>query len=139
MASPLLMKLTSIALMWMVLGSPMAEGALSCGAVQFAVAPCLGYLRAGGGAVPAACCNGARSVYNQAKTTLDRQGVCRCLKSVVNFPGLNLATLAALPGKCGINLPYKVTPSVDCNKCDKLSSLHEPLRLLTTCFVVIRA
>ncbi|KAJ1384229.1 Plant lipid transfer protein/Par allergen [Sesbania bispinosa] len=117
MASSLLVKVTCLAVMCIALGIPLANAALSCGQVQISVAPCIGYLRSAGGAVPAACCNGVRNVNNQARTTPDRQGVCNCLKSsVLRFPGLNPATISSLPGKCGVNLPYKISPSIDCNK-----------------------
>lgn len=121
MASSLLvMKVTScmVAVLMVSFGHiiPLAEAEIPCGRVQITVAPCIGYLRGPGGGVPAACCNGVRSINKEAKTTPDRQGVCRCLKStVLSLPGLNLATLSALPSKCGINLPYKITPTIDCN------------------------
>lgn len=117
MASTMLVKVACLAVMCMVLGIPLANAALSCGQVQLTVAPCIGYLRSPGGSVPAPCCNGARAVVNQARTTADRQSVCRCLKSTsMSLPGLNLPALASLPAMCGINLPYKPSPSIDCNK-----------------------
>ncbi|KAG4992850.1 hypothetical protein AAZX31_09G253500 [Glycine max] len=121
MASSLLvMKVTScmVAVLMVSFGHiiPLAEAEIPCGRVQITVAPCIGYLRGPGGGVPAACCNGVRSINKEAKTTPDRQGVCRCLKTTaLSLPGLNLATLAALPSKCGVNLPYKISPTIDCN------------------------
>lgn len=121
MASSLLvMKVTScmVAVLMVSFGHiiPLAEAEIPCGRVQITVAPCIGYLRGPGGGVPAPCCNGVKSINNQAKTTPDRQGVCRCLKTTaLSLPGLNLATLAALPSKCGVNLPYKISPTIDCN------------------------
>nr|ACU14011.1 unknown [Glycine max] len=120
MASSLLVRVAScMVVVWMFSFGhiiPLAEAETPCGRVQITVAPCIGYLRGPGGGVPAPCCNGVKSINNQAKTTPDRQGVCRCLKStVLSLAGLNLATLSALPSKCGINLPYKITPTIDCN------------------------
>lgn len=120
MASSLLVRVAScMVVVWMFSFGhiiPLAEAEIPCGRVQITVAPCIGYLRGPGGGVPAPCCNGVKSINNQAKTTPDRQGVCRCLKStVLSLAGLNLATLSALPSKCGINLPYKITPTIDCN------------------------
>ena len=121
MASSLLvMKVTScmVAVLMVSFGHiiPLAEAEIPCGRVQITVAPCIGYLRGPGGGVPAACCNGVRSINKEAKTTPDRQGVCRCLKTTaLSLPGLNLAPLAALPSKCGVNLPYKISPTIDCN------------------------
>ncbi|XP_057435393.1 non-specific lipid-transfer protein 1-like [Lotus japonicus] len=116
MATTLVLKFASLVVMCMVLGSPFAEAALPCGQVQFTVAPCIGYLRSPGPSVPAPCCNGIRTLKNQAKTIADRQGACRCLKSTsLSLPGLNLPALASLPGKCGVNFSYKITPSINCN------------------------
>ncbi|KAK7340044.1 hypothetical protein VNO77_20736 [Canavalia gladiata] len=116
MASPMLVKVACLGLMCMVLSIPLADGAIPCGQVQFTLASCLGYLRGGGGAVPPACCNGVRTLNNQAKTTPDRRGVCTCLKSsVLRLPGINFATATALSAKCGVNLPYKISPAIDCN------------------------
>ncbi|OIW07435.1 hypothetical protein TanjilG_19276 [Lupinus angustifolius] len=119
MGNPMVMKLTLLGMMLlcMFLGAiPIAYGAVPCGEVQFKVAPCLGYIRGPGGVPPAPCCNGLRALNNEAKGTPDRQGVCRCLKStVLSIPGLNLATVAAVPSKCGINLPYTVSPTTNCN------------------------
>lgn len=116
MASPIVKVTFMVVLVLMVNFGPLAEAVIPCGKLQFIVAPCIGYLRGPGGAVPAPCCNGVRSIMNQSKTTPDRQGVCRCLKStVLGLPGLNIQSLAALPGKCGVNLPYKVSPTINCN------------------------
>lgn len=113
------MKFTFFVVMCMVLDIvPLGDAAVSCGQAQLSIAPCLGYARApAGGAIPAPCCNGVRTLNSQARTTPDRQGVCRCLKSLAqNFPGINLQNIASLPAKCGVNLPFKPSPSIDCNK-----------------------
>ncbi|XP_057435397.1 non-specific lipid-transfer protein 1-like isoform X2 [Lotus japonicus] len=116
MATTLVLKVASLAVMCMVLGCPFAEAALPCGQVQFTIAPCLGYLRRPGPSVPAPCCNGVRTLNNLAKTTPDRQGACRCLKSAYSsLPGLNAPALASLPAKCAVNLPFKPTPTINCN------------------------
>ena len=91
------------------------EAALTCGQVSGKVLPCLNYLKNGGPAPPPNCCNGIRDLNNAAKTTADRQTACRCLKSTAgSVPGLNYGLAAALPGKCGVNVPYKIGPSTDC-------------------------
>ncbi|CAK8542140.1 unnamed protein product [Lathyrus sativus] len=116
MASTMFVKVTFLVMACLVLSTPLANAALSCGQIQLTITPCIGYLRSPTPSVPAPCCNGIRTLNSQAKTVPDRQGACRCLKStVISFPGLNLPALAALPAKCGVNLPYKVTPSIDCN------------------------
>ncbi|KAH1045139.1 hypothetical protein GYH30_026371 [Glycine max] len=67
MANHLLVKDSSLVVMCMVLGMPLADAALS-------------------------------------------------LKTIAqSIPRLNLASLAGLPAKCGVNLPFKASPSIDCN------------------------
>ncbi|XP_061370728.1 non-specific lipid-transfer protein 1-like [Gastrolobium bilobum] len=133
MASSMVVKVACLAVMCIVLCLPLTQAALSCGQVVTTAAPCVAYLKgSSGGAVPGPCCNAIRTL-NSAKTTPDRQAVCRCLKpTVLNLPGLNPNNLAGLPGKCGVNLPYKVTPSIDCNKYGSVSNSRERLLCLFT-------
>lgn len=88
--------------------------ALSCPGVLNTVAPCVAFLRGGGaGPIPAACCAGVRSLNMQARTTPDRQTACRCLKAVINsIPNPNV--VSGIAPKCGVNLSFKVTPTIDC-------------------------
>ncbi|PIN00305.1 hypothetical protein CDL12_27190 [Handroanthus impetiginosus] len=52
-----------------------------------------------------------------AKMTSDRQSVCNCLKSMAkSYPGVNLDKIARLPSQCGVNIPYKISPSTNCVK-----------------------
>ncbi|TLM11218.1 hypothetical protein FEC39_18830, partial [Acinetobacter baumannii] len=99
----------------LALSAPEVE-AVTCGQVVSAVAPCLGYLR-NGGAPPPVCCNGIRGLRNQARITADRKTVCNCLKSASSsYRGVSGNYAASLPGKCGVNFPYKISPSTDCNR-----------------------
>nr|AEI70826.1 non-specific lipid-transfer protein [Helianthus annuus] len=101
----------------MVVAAPYAE-ALSCGQVSSSLAPCIGYLTKGG-VVPPACCSGVKSLNSAAKTTPDRQAACGCLKSAYSsISGINSGNAASLPGKCGVNIPYKISPGTrtDCSK-----------------------
>lgn len=107
-------KVVCVALLCMVLiaAAPGAE-ALTCGQVSGAVAPCIGYLR--GGPLQASCCSGIRNLQNQAKTTADRQTACNCLKTAAGaIQGINFGKAAALPGQCGVSIPYKISPNTDC-------------------------
>ncbi|TKY65686.1 Non-specific lipid-transfer protein [Spatholobus suberectus] len=98
-------------------GYSLADAALSSPQVQLIVAPCIAYARGPGGPVPAPCCNGVRTLNNQARTTPDRQGFVGVSNPLLlSFPGLNFASIAALPAKCGVNLPFKLSLSTDCNK-----------------------
>ncbi|KAA8517652.1 hypothetical protein F0562_015126 [Nyssa sinensis] len=93
-----------------------AEAAITCNQVRGSLAPCINYLR-NGGAVPGNCCNGVRSLSNMAKTTPDRQNACRCLQSAASsMPGIKPILAAGLPGKCSVNIPYKISPSTECSK-----------------------
>uniref|UniRef100_A0A251UI74 Non-specific lipid-transfer protein n=1 Tax=Helianthus annuus TaxID=4232 RepID=A0A251UI74_HELAN len=68
------------------------------------------------GPVPPACCGGVKGLNNAAKLTPDRQTACGCLKSVyASNSGINLGFASDLPGKCGVNIPYKISPSTDCS------------------------
>ncbi|KAA8517650.1 hypothetical protein F0562_015124 [Nyssa sinensis] len=116
MASSGLLKVACVVFMCMLVTAPHAQAAITCGTVATSLAPCLGYLK-NGGAVPVNCCNGVRGLNNAAKTAADRQTACNCLKSAAgSISGVNLANAANLPGKCGVNIPYKISPSTDCSK-----------------------
>ncbi|KAI3834009.1 hypothetical protein MKX03_003390 [Papaver bracteatum] len=111
-----MLKLASVVLACMVVIAPFAaEGAISCGMVVSKVSPCIGYLK--GAPLPPSCCAGLKSLLGAAHTTPDRQAACNCLKSASRgISGINYGNAASLPGKCGINIPYKFSPSTDCTK-----------------------
>ncbi|KAJ0798613.1 putative plant non-specific lipid-transfer protein/Par allergen [Helianthus annuus] len=97
----------------MVVAAPYAE-AISCGQVTSKLVSCYGYLTKGG-VVPPNCCSGVKGLNSLAKTTADRQAICNCLKSAASS-NINAGNAASLPGKCGVNIPYKISPSTDCTK-----------------------
>lgn len=98
-----------------LIAAPYAEGAISCGTVDSLIAPCVAYARTSGGVPPGGCCSGVRSLNAAARTTPDRQAACNCLKAAASrISGLNPATLAGIPGKCGVNLPYTISTSINC-------------------------
>ncbi|KAI6698668.1 hypothetical protein NL676_018792 [Syzygium grande] len=120
MANPGLLKTAAlaVAVVCMVVANapPAASQASSCNQVINTLMPCVSYVL-NGGTVPSACCSGIRSLYSAAKTTADRQGVCNCLKSAIKgipYNANNAGLAAGLPGKCGVNIPYKISPSTDC-------------------------
>lgn len=107
-------KIACFVLLCMVVVAPHAE-ALTCGQVTSTLAPCLPYLMNRGPLRN--CCDGVKGLLGQAKTTVDRQAACTCLKSAASsFTGLNLGKAAALPNTCSVNIPYKISPSTDCSK-----------------------
>lgn len=113
MASSVVLKVVSVVLMCMVVGSTVAQ-AITCGQVSSSLAPCINYVR-NGGVVPPGCCSGISALNNAARTTADRQAACNCLKTAANnIPGLNPNLVAGLPGKCRVNIPYKISTSTNC-------------------------
>ncbi|GAU30825.1 hypothetical protein TSUD_267450 [Trifolium subterraneum] len=117
-SSMVLLRVTCLAMMiCMVLGLPQTLVALTCGQVNTKLAPCIAYVTGSGSDVPRSCCNGIKVINNEAKTKSDRQAACRCIKTTVSeLRDLNVEKLAGLPSKCGVHLPYKPSPSTDCNK-----------------------
>ncbi|XP_055819344.1 non-specific lipid-transfer protein 1-like [Solanum dulcamara] len=107
-------------LLCMVIISPHAEAAISCNTVYSKLMPCLSYLMGGSNkeGAPAGCCSGIQSLYTAASTTAERQGVCSCLKSGAASLGSSIDTnkAATLLSKCGVTVPYKISPNIDCSK-----------------------
>ncbi|KAF9595735.1 hypothetical protein IFM89_003477 [Coptis chinensis] len=115
MACPMILKLTFVVLACMVVSAPYAEAAISCGFVVSKVSPCIPYLR-GGGPIPPACCNGVRTLNAAAQGTPDRQTACNCLKqAAAGISGINPGFAGGLPGRCGVSIPYKISPYTDCS------------------------
>ncbi|GKC84134.1 non-specific lipid-transfer protein-like protein [Tanacetum coccineum] len=113
----MMMKVLCVMVACMVLSAPYTEAAISCGQVTASLAPCIQYLRGPGGAVPPGCCNGVKGLNNAAKSTPDRKTACGCLKNAYgSIPGIKPANAAGLPGKCGVSIPYKISPNTDCSK-----------------------
>ncbi|XP_058766734.1 non-specific lipid-transfer protein 6-like [Vicia villosa] len=110
------MKLACVALvMCMVVIAPTAEAAVSCGTVTADLGPCLTYLTGGPGPSPQ-CCGGVKKLLAAATTVPDKQAACNCLKSAAgSISKLNTNNAAALPGKCGVSIPYKISTSTNCN------------------------
>ena len=94
-----------------------SDGAVTCGQVYSSLSQCINYVTGKAVAVPPPCCNGVKSLNAAAKTTPDRRSVCSCLKSLTgSIKGINYGLVSGLPGKCGVSIPYKISPSTDCNK-----------------------
>ncbi|KAL4561103.1 hypothetical protein LXL04_033265 [Taraxacum kok-saghyz] len=111
----MVMMILCVVVACMVVAAPYAE-AITCGQVASSLVPCLGYLT-NGGDVPPGCCSGVTELNDAAQSTPDRQTACGCLKSAYSAnSGINAANAASLPGKCGVNIPYEISPSTDCSK-----------------------
>ncbi|KAK1366365.1 Non-specific lipid-transfer protein [Heracleum sosnowskyi] len=103
-------------LMVVVIDRPaVVEGAITCPQVQKLLRTCVGYLKHGGNVEPS-CCNGVKSLNNLAKKTPERRQACRCLKDgAAIIRNINYTNVALLPGKCGVRIPYRISPSLNCN------------------------
>ncbi|KAI3473094.1 hypothetical protein Pfo_030386 [Paulownia fortunei] len=115
MAGSGLIKLACFLLICLVVTAPHVEAAISCGTVLSSLSSCVGYLKRGG-AVAAACCAGLKSLNKAVRTKSDLQAACRCIKSIVPSIGAKPSLVNSLPGKCGVKIPYKYSPSLDCSK-----------------------
>nr|BAI94498.1 lipid transfer protein [Dianthus caryophyllus] len=90
--------------------------AVTCGQVASNLGSCIPYLKGGPGP-SGQCCGGIKTLNGLAKTTPDRQTACNCLKSEsASISGINYALASGLPSKCGVSVPYTISPSVDCSK-----------------------
>jgi hypothetical protein len=120
MAAPKLATLALAVLLAATLAAPPAavRAAMSCTTVYNTLMPCLPFVQMGGAMPPQPCCGGIRSLLQQANNTPDRRAICGCLKNVANSAGGSSTYIdraAALPSKCGVSLPYKISTSVNCN------------------------
>ncbi|GER55330.1 non-specific lipid-transfer protein [Striga asiatica] len=94
---------------------PRVEAAIGCGSVVSYLQSCVAYVTNKGPI--GSCCSGVNGLYVAAKTKEDRQSVCVCLKTVAaSYYGLDLDKVEGLPATCGIDIPYKISPSTDCAK-----------------------
>ncbi|XP_057440337.1 non-specific lipid-transfer protein 1-like [Lotus japonicus] len=110
------LKLTCIVIMCVaVMGAAPVVQAITCSQVTANVAPCITYLT-GGGAPSPGCCAGVKSAFAAATTTPARRAICNCLKSAAGgIPGgINDNFAQALPAKCGVNIPFKISVSTNC-------------------------
>lgn len=104
----------SMVLVASVAPQPQAEAATSCSKVATALKPCRTFVLHGGAAPPSSCCQGLKSLYTKASAA-DRQLMCSCLKYVSgSASSIAIGNAALLPSKCGVSIPYKISPSTDC-------------------------
>ncbi|KAK7394971.1 hypothetical protein VNO78_15512 [Psophocarpus tetragonolobus] len=127
MVKCVVVKLVSLAIMGVVLSvcnTPKGEAAVTCNEVVSNLSPCISYVLNGGKTVPVPCCNGIRTLFNLAQSTPDRQTVCKCIKNAISAFHYTKSTLdlaASLPNNCALNIPYHITPSLNCTRIDKLT------------------
>ncbi|KAG5582185.1 hypothetical protein H5410_052812 [Solanum commersonii] len=118
-------KIACLVVLCMIVVAPHAE-ALNCGQVTSGLAPCLPYLQGRGPL--GGCCGGVKGLLGAAKTPADRKTACTCLKSAASaIKGIDVGKAAGIPSVCGVNIPYKISPSTDCSK-------YGPVRLMKVQF-----
>ncbi|XP_047330102.1 non-specific lipid-transfer protein 1-like [Impatiens glandulifera] len=108
----------AVMMMMIMMFSTETAAKLNCGTVFQNLSPCLGYISTGGSKKPSpACCNAVNSLNNAAVTTPDRQTACTCLKQIATgYSSTIVAVAATIPAKCGVSIPYKIDPTIDCSK-----------------------
>nr|XP_007134820.1 hypothetical protein PHAVU_010G079000g [Phaseolus vulgaris]ESW06814.1 hypothetical protein PHAVU_010G079000g [Phaseolus vulgaris] len=106
-----------VAVMSMVLVTAPLARAITCGQVVRTLSPCLSYVQSSSAGVPPAqCCRGVSTLNREARTTGDRRITCNCLKSfVASSSRFNFDTAASLPRRCRVRIPYRISPSTNCN------------------------
>ncbi|TVU27297.1 hypothetical protein EJB05_29898 [Eragrostis curvula] len=110
-------QLTVAAVLVALLVSAPATNAVTCGQVVSMLSPCLRYATGKDATTSPACCNGVRNLNAAARSTADRQTTCTCLKQQASgVGGLKANLVASIPGKCGVSVPYAISPSTDCSK-----------------------
>ncbi|CAN6357393.1 unnamed protein product [Urochloa humidicola] len=106
-----------VAMVVLALVMSSASAAITCGQVASSLSPCIPYATGSASSLPAGCCSGVRSLNSMARSSSDRQAACRCLKSLAtSLKKLNMGTVAGIPGKCGVSVPFPISMSTDCNK-----------------------
>eukprot|EP01018_Ginkgo_biloba_P000896 Gb_36100 [translate_table: standard] len=88
---------------------------VTCPTVTSALTPCLSFLLTGG-QVPDICCDGVRRLTGMARTTLDRQAACKCLKTAAGSINPLPSSLTNLPGACGVNIGIPISTDIDCSQ-----------------------
>ncbi|CAN6468059.1 unnamed protein product [Victoria cruziana] len=122
-SSSFFVKLSCFVVMVALVG---VTAATSCNSVYSQLMPCMGYVTGGGILPPSgSCCSGIKSLKSGLKQAADRQAACRCLKDLGSrYAGaVDFNVVKNLPGKCGVSLPYKISPSIDCSNDHQVNKL----------------
>ncbi|CAM0874465.1 unnamed protein product [Alopecurus aequalis] len=105
------------AFMVLLISAGEVSAAVTCGQVRTSLAPCVPYGTRKAAAPSQGCCSGVKGLDRMARTSADRQAVCRCLKSLAGtVKSVNLGAVNSLPGKCGVSVPFPISVSTDCKK-----------------------
>ncbi|KAJ0962919.1 hypothetical protein J5N97_028041 [Dioscorea zingiberensis] len=117
---PMSMKVPTLAILLLLVFSEyyftVSEGAIQCSDVVKYVTPCTSYLKSGSGSPSSACCSGVTKLNSAATSSADRKAACKCLVSAAQKIKPAASAAKALPGSCGISLPYTISLNMDCSK-----------------------
>ncbi|XP_078441055.1 non-specific lipid-transfer protein 3-like [Wolffia australiana] len=101
--------------LWVLVTSPYANAAVTCGSVLGSISPCFTYVLGRVKTPSLQCCSGVKTVSFRAATKPDRQATCTCLKSIASTNrALNVGRASSLPRLCKVNVPFPISLSVDC-------------------------
>lgn len=117
MANSAVLKIACCAVVaWLLVSVPQAAAEVTCSQVTELLTPCVNYLIYGG-EIPSDCCAGVKQLNEASESTEDRRTACSCIQSsAAMIPGIDYSLVASLPSKCGVSLPYKISPSTDCSR-----------------------
>ncbi|KAM7279622.1 hypothetical protein ACFE04_006756 [Oxalis oulophora] len=103
-----------LGMIFLVVGSGRV-GAITCPEAGSDLLPCVPYLTIGLGKPSSKCCDGVQKLNSAANTPEARKEVCNCfLQAIKSFP-INYDRANAIPKKCGVTLPFTISPNIDCN------------------------
>ncbi|KAI4331632.1 hypothetical protein MLD38_029804 [Melastoma candidum] len=100
----------------MLTSTQFAKSTLTCNDVTTNVFACLSFLQTRA-PLTGKCCRHIKALSNAAKTTLDRQTICSCLKSASSHVGgINFGRANSLSSRCGVRIGYRISPNIDCSR-----------------------
>ncbi|KAF5794623.1 putative plant lipid transfer protein/Par allergen [Helianthus annuus] len=111
MAASMLMKMACVVVACMVVLAPHAEAAITCGTVVSNMISCLTYLQTG-----VLVLKDLTVLLATALTGSSPVAVLRVPTSPTPGSTQQMLPPASLPSKCGVNIPYKISPNSDCSK-----------------------
>ncbi|KAL5773169.1 hypothetical protein ACOSP7_012793 [Xanthoceras sorbifolium] len=104
MGSSVLLALTAIVVM-VVMSANCVQAAVTCADALTTIMPCKPFL-----------VDGADKPTDMASNPADRREICECFKKAAPAMGVDPAKAEALPGLCGVQLPFPIKPDIDCTK-----------------------
>ena len=92
-----------------------AEGGISCTSAIFDLLPCLSFVTGVSADPTAVCCNGVKTLIAAATSAVDRQALCRCIKSAAASSSYDSTNVVNTPSLRGLNVGVPITTSITCD------------------------